>query len=380
MSLNIFWFLPCGGGDGRYLGESEITRKSTNEYLRQIATTAEYLGYDGLLIPTASGNLDPIITAATLANVTSKIKLLVAVRHTATGGPVVFARQAATLDDALKGRLLLNIVPAGRPDERARDGNFQTHDETYQSADEFYEVWKRVLEGETVDFDGKFYKIKDGRAIFPSVQKPYPPLYFGGSSPAAHEFAAKHADTYLSWGEPVELLKEKFDDIREKANELGRKVKFGVRFQVIVRETEEEAWEAANKLISHLDEDIIKKAQESQKNSGSIGQARINALHNGDINNLVIAPNLWAGVALVRSGGGIALVGNPEQVAQRIKEFIEIGVETFIFSGYPQLEESIYFAELVFPLLKKESIFVKDDVVVGGGFEAGTVFAKDRSK
>lgn len=378
MSLNIFWFLPCGGGDGRYLGSSEVTRKSTNEYLRQIATTAEFLGYDGLLIPTASGNLDPIITAATLATATSKIKLLVAVRHTATGGPVVFARQTATLDDALKGRLLLNIVPAGRPDERARDGNFQTHDETYQSADEFYDVWKRVLQGETVDFDGKFYKIKDGKAIVPSVQKPYPPLYFGGSSPAAHEFAAKHAETYLSWGEPVEQLKEKFDDIRKRATKLGRDVKFGVRFQVIVRETEEEAWEVANKLISHLDDDVIKKAQESQKNSGSTGQARINALHNGDKNNLVIAPNLWAGVALVRSGGGIALVGNPEQVAQRIKEFVEIGVETFIFSGYPQLEESIYFAELVFPLLEKESIFVKDDVVVGGGFEAGTVFAKDR--
>ena len=171
-------------------------------------------------------------------------------------------------------------------------------------------------------------------------------------------------------------IKEKFDDIREKAAKLGRKVKFGLRLQVIVRETEEEAWEAANKLISHLDEETIKSAQERQKSSDSVGQARINALHNGDINNLVISPNLWAGIGLVRSGAGTALVGNPEQIAARIKEYVELGADTFVFSGYPNLEESIRFAELVFPLLGKDSIFEEDQVVTGGGFEVGQTFVK----
>ncbi|MFY4857920.1 LLM class flavin-dependent oxidoreductase [Aliarcobacter butzleri] len=376
MSLNIFWFLPAAGGDGRYLGKSEVGRRSTNAYLRQIATTAEYLGYDGLLIPTGSGNLDPIITAASLATVTNKIKLLVALRHTATGGPTVFARQAATLDEALNGRLLLNVVPGAWPDDRAREGNFQSHDERYESADEFWEIWKRVLEGETVDFKGKFYEVNGARALYSTVQKPYPPLFFGGSSQAAHEFASKHVDTYLSWGEPPALVKEKFDDVREKAAKFGREVKFGLRLQVIVRETEEEAWEAANKLISHLDEETIKQAQERQKSSDSVGQARINALHNGDVNNLVISPNLWAGIGLVRSGAGTALVGSAEQIAQRIKEYVEIGAETFVFSGYPHLEESIRFAELVFPLLNKESIFENDQLVSGGGFEVGQAFVK----
>lgn len=157
---------------------------------------------------------------------------------------------------------------------------------------------------------------------------------------------------------------------------LGREVRFGLRLQVIVRETEEEAWAAAEQLISRLDEETIKAAQERQKSSDSVGQARINALHGGDINNLVIGPNLWAGVGLVRSGAGTALVGNPEQIAARIKEYVELGADTFVFSGYPNLEESIRFAELVFPLLGKDSIFEEDQVVTGGGFEVGQTFVK----
>lgn len=375
-NLNIFWFLPTAGGDGRYLGKSEIGRRSTNAYLRQIATTAEYLGYDGLLIPTGSGNLDPIVTAASLATVTNKIKLLVALRHTATGGPTVFARQTATLDEALNGRLLFNVVPGAWPDDRAREGIFQSHDERYESADEFWTIWKKIMEGETVNFKGKFYEVEGARALYSGIQKPYPALFFGGSSSSAHNFAAKHIDTYLSWGEPPELFAQKIADVKEKAALLGREVRFGLRLQVIVRETEEEAWAAAQLLISRLDEETIKAAQERQKSSDSVGQARINALHGGDINNLVIGPNLWAGVGLVRSGAGTALVGNPEQIAARIKEYVDLGADTFVFSGYPNLEESIRFAELVFPLLGKDSIFEEDQVVTGGGFEVGQTFVK----
>jgi alkanesulfonate monooxygenase len=376
MSLNVFWFLPTAGGDGRYLGKSEVGRRSTNAYLRQIATTAEYLGYDGLLIPTGSGNLDPIVTAASLATVTSKIKFLVALRHTAVGGPTVFARQTATLDEALNGRLLYNVVPGAWPDDRAREGVFQSHDERYESADEFWTVWKKVLEGETVTLNGKYYQVEGARALYSGVQKPYPPLYFGGSSDAAHAFAAKHVDTYLSWGEPPEQAAEKIADVRARAAEHGRTVRFGFRLQVIVRETEAEAWAAADKLISRLDDETIAAAQARQRASDSVGQARISALHGGDRNKLVIAPNLWAGIGLVRSGAGTALVGNPQQIVDRLNEYRELGADTFVLSGYPNLEESIRFAELVFPLLGRESIFDADQLVSGGGFEVGQTYVK----
>jgi alkanesulfonate monooxygenase len=371
MALNIFWFLPTAGGDGRYLGKSSSGRRSTNAYLRQIATTAELLGYDGLLVPTGSGNLDPIVTAASLATATSRIKLLVALRHTATGGPTVFARQSATLDEALNGRLIYNIVPGAWPDDRLREGVTQNHDERYESADEFFTIWKRLLLGENVTFKGKYYQVENAENLYWGVQKPYPPLFFGGSSNAAHDFAAKHIDVYLSWGEPPEMAAEKIADVKRRAAALGRSVRFGFRLQVIVRESEKEAWEAAQNLISRLDEETIKTAQARQRSSDSIGQKRISDLHNGDLSKLEVSPNLWAGVGLVRSGAGTALVGSPEIVAERIKEYAALGADTFVFSGYPHLEESIRFAELVFPLLERESIFESEQVVTGGGFEVG---------
>ncbi|MDR1460238.1 MAG: FMNH2-dependent alkanesulfonate monooxygenase [Campylobacteraceae bacterium] len=360
MSLNVFWFLPTGG-DSRYLGELSASRPVNNAYLRQIATTAEQFGYDGLLIPTGSGNLDPFITAASLATVTSKIKLLVALRTSATGGPVVLARQAATLDDVLNGRLILNVVPGAYAEELAADGISLSHDERYELADEFLTIYKKLLSGETVDFNGRYFNIKNAKNLFPSVTKPYPPLYFGGSSDVGHELAAKHIDAYLTWGEPLDAVAQKIADVRKRAEKYGRTVKFGLRIHVIVRETEKEAWEAADKLISKLDDSTIAKAQKNFALIDSVGQQRITSLHNGDKNKLEIAPNLWVGIGLVRRGAGTALVGNPQNVADRLKEYIALGIDTFVLSGYPHLEEAARFAELVFPLLPG-----KEPLSVGG--------------
>ena len=373
MSLNIFWFLPTGG-DGRYLGQSSsvarFARPVSNAYLKQIATTAEHLGFDGLLIPTGSGNLDPFITAASLANVTSKIKLLVALRTSAVGSPTVFARQTATLDEALNGRLILNVVPGAWPEELAAEGVFLNHDERYEAADEFIALWKRILSGEKVTHKGKYYSVENAQNLFPSVQKPHPPLYFGGSSDIAHDFTAKHIDAYLSWGEPPHLVAEKIADVKKRAKALGRDVRIGIRLQVIVRETEQEAWEAANRLISHLDDEIIAKAQEIQNSSDSIGQKRITSLHKGDRNKLEISPNLWAGVGLIRGGAGTALVGDPKTIVERLQEYADLGADTFVLSGYPHLEEAVRFAELVFPLLPgKKPLTASGDVVTGGAFD-----------
>ena len=379
MSLDIFWFLPTSG-DTRYLGKSDFGRPATNEYMRQIAVTAENLGYDGLLIPTGSSCLDPWVTAASLVPVTQRIKLLVALR-TSISGPTASARQAATLDQALKGRLLLNVVAGGDPAEFAAEGIHLSHDERYEVADEFLTVWRRLLQGETVDFEGKHFQIEGARNQFPPVSEPYPPLYFGGSSPAAHELAAKHVDAYLTWGEPPAAVAEKIADVRARAAKHGRTVRFGVRLQVIVRETNAEAWAEAERLISKLTDEDIQAAQANFAKMDSVGQKRITELHGGDRNKLEISPNLWAGVGLVRGGAGTALVGDPETVAARLKEYVDLGVDSFVLSGYPHLEEAIRFAELVFPLLPgKQPVTLRDQTMTGGAFDVRATDKTDLRK
>jgi alkanesulfonate monooxygenase len=378
MSLEIFWFLPTSG-DTRYLGKSDFGRPATNQYMRQIAVTAENLGYDGLLIPTGSSCLDPWVTASSLVAVTQKIKLLVALR-TSISGPTASARQAATLDQALAGRLLLNVVPGGDAAELAAEGVHYTHDQRYEAADEFLTIWRDLFAGKTVNFEGKHFNIKAAKNYFAPVTQPYPPLYFGGSSPAAHALAAKHVDAYLTWGEPLDAVAEKIADVRKRAAQHGRTVRFGVRFQVIVRETEEQAWAAAEELISHITDEDIAQAQQNFKSMDSVGQQRISQLHQGRRDKLVIAPNLWAGVGLVRGGAGTALVGSPENVAQRLKEYADLGVDTFVLSGYPHLEESIRFAELVFPLLPgKQPVTIRQQSFTGGAFDVRATAATSAS-
>lgn len=363
----IFWFLPTSG-DTRYLGNSDFGRAPTNAYMREIAVTAERLGYDGLLIPTGASCQDPWVTAASLIAQTSRIKLLVALR-TAIMGPTASARQAATLDQALGGRLLLNVVPGGDAAELAADGVFLSHDARYEAADEFLTVWRKLLSSdEAVDFEGKYLKVTKARNFYPPVQRPYPPLYFGGSSPAAHDLAGKHVDAYLTWGEPPAQVAEKIADVRAKAAKYGRTVRFGVRLHVIARETEAEAWAEADRLISHLTDADIAAAQANYARMDSVGQARMAALHGGRRDRLVVGPNLWAGVGLVRGGAGTALVGAPEQIAARLREYQDLGVDTFVLSGYPHLEEAIRVAELVFPLLGKARV-TEGGVQTGGAFD-----------
>lgn len=363
---DLFWFLPTGG-DTRYLGTSDFGRAPTHRYIRDIAVTADRLGFDGLLIPTGSSCQDPWVTAASLVDATTRIKLLVALR-TSIMGPTASARQAATLDQALGGRLLLNVVPGGDAAELAADGVFLPHDQRYAAADEFLTVWRRLMAGETVDFAGRHLTVQGARNHHPPAQRPNPPLYFGGSSPAAHDLAARHVDAYLTWGEPPAAVAEKIADVRARAARLGRTVRFGVRLHVIVRETEAEAWAEAERLISRLTDDDIAAAQANFGKMDSVGQARMAALHGGRRDRLVVGPNLWAGVGLVRGGAGTALVGDPDQVAARLREYQAAGADTFVLSGYPHLEEAVRFAELVFPLMGKAAVTLRD-AQTGGVFD-----------
>ena len=369
MTPSVYWFLPSSG-DSRYLGQSQYGRLVTNDYLRQVAVAADSLGYDGLLIPTGVGCEDPWVTASTLVPVTQRLKFLLAFRPSLLL-PGVAARMAAALDRASGGRLQVNIVPGGDATELAADGVRLTHDDRYAQADEFLQVWKQLLSGRKTDFDGKYFQIKGARNLFAPVQQPHPPVYFGGSSPAAHAFAARHADVYLTWGEPPAAVAEKIADVRARAAALGRTVTFGIRLHVIVRETQAEAWQAASELISRLDDATIAKAQQHFASMDSEGQRRMAALHGGRRDQLEISPNLWAGVGLVRGGAGTSLVGDPQIIGARLKEYADLGVDTFVLSGYPHLEEAYRFAELVFPLiLGKRRASTEGTTFTGGPFDA----------
>lgn len=369
MTPSVYWFLPSSG-DSRYLGQTKYGRLVTNDYLRQVAVAADSLGYDGLLIPTGVGCEDPWVTASTLVLVTQRLKFLLAFRPSLLL-PGVAARMAAALDRASGGRLQVNIVPGGDANELAADGVRLTHDDRYAQADEFLQVWKQLLTGRKTDFDGKYFQIKGARNLFAPVQQPHPPVYFGGSSPAAHAFAARHADVYLTWGEPPAAVAEKIADVRARAAALGRTVTFGIRLHVIVRETQAEAWQAASELISRLDEATIAKAQQHFASMDSEGQRRMAALHGGRRDQLEISPNLWAGVGLVRGGAGTSLVGDPQIVGARLEEYADLGVDTFVLSGYPHLEEAYRFAELVFPLIPgKRRASTEGTTFTGGPFDA----------
>ncbi|EIC86213.1 FMNH2-dependent alkanesulfonate monooxygenase [Serratia sp. M24T3] len=364
-NINVFWFLPTHG-DGRYLGTTEGGRPVDLPYLQQVALAADSLGYYGVLIPTGKSCEDSWLVASALAPITKKLRYLVAVRP-GLQPPTLAARMAATLDRLSEGRLLINVVTGGDPVENKGDGIFLGHAERYQVTREFLDVYSRLLKGEKVDYHGEHIHVEGAEVLFPPVQEDGPPLYFGGSSDEAIDVAANQIDTYLTWGEPVEQVKEKLEVVRRRAAARGRKLNYGIRLHVIVRETEEEAWAAADRLIAHLDEDTIAAAQKIFARMDSTGQARMSALHGGSLDGLRIAPNLWAGVGLVRGGAGTALVGKPQQVAERIREYQALGIENFIFSGYPHLEEAHRFAELVMPLLPLASNAEKKQRTVNTG-------------
>jgi len=359
--MQIFWFLPTHG-DSRYLGTSEGARPIDLAYLQQIAGAADNLGYEGVLIPTGRSCEDPWVIASSLIGSTKNLKFLVAVRP-GLHQPSLAARMAATFDRLSGGRLLVNLVTGGDQAELEGDGVYLDHTSRYEQSAEFIRIWREILtrshDGQGYDFEGKHLSVKGAKLLYPPVQTPYPPVWFGGSSAAAHDLAAEQVDAYLTWGEPPAEVAKKIADVRARAEKQGRRVEFGIRLHVIVRETEDAAWKAAEELISRVDDETVIRAQAAFARMDSEGQRRMAALHAGGAKRsraeLEISPNLWAGVGLVRGGAGTALVGDAKTVAARIEEYAALGLDKFILSGYPHLEEAYRFAELVFPLLSREA-------------------------
>jgi alkanesulfonate monooxygenase len=364
--MEMFWFLPTHG-DSRFLGTALGARTVSLEYLQQIAQASDTLGFSGVLLPTGRSCEDAWVVAAAMIPVTKRLKFLVALRPGIVA-PTAGARMAATFDRLSGGRLLINVVTGGDPAEAEGDGIFLDHDARYRKTDEFLTIWRRVMAGETLTFEGKHLQVKNAKLMYPPLQRPHPPLYFGGSSSAGHELAAEHVDVYLTWGEPPAAVADKIADMRRRAAASGRTLRFGIRLHVIVRRTRSEAWEAAHDLLSHLDDSAIAAAQKSFSRFDSEGQRRMSELHGGKRDKLEVSPDLWAGVGLVRGGAGTALVGDPETVARRLLEYRELGIETFILSGYPHLEEAYRTAELLFPHLPLERVGPAPELNLTGPF------------
>jgi alkanesulfonate monooxygenase len=362
--LEVHWFLPTTG-DGRSVMDffpDPSRRRGTSGaraadigYLRQIAQAADRLGFVGVLTPTGSQCEDAWLVSAALAEATERLKFLVAFRPGFVL-PSLAAQMAATFQRISNGRCLVNIVSGGDPIEQRSYGDFSDHDERYARTEEFLDVFRKCWDGQPFEHAGKFFQLERGGLRAPAGFEGLPvrPLiYFGGASPAAEAIAAQHVDVYLLWGEPPAWVEERVTRMKALAAERGRVLRFGIRLHAIAREREEDAWAEADRLLASMSPELIEVAQKRFARQESVGQQRMVALHNGklDRDSLIVSPNLWAGIGLVRGGAGTALVGSFDQIADRIREYAGLGLDTFILSGYPHLEESYTVAEGILPRL-----------------------------
>jgi alkanesulfonate monooxygenase len=360
-AIEVHWFLPTTG-DGRSVVDffpdpsgklPSSARTADIAYLRQIAQAADRLGFVGVLTPTGAGCEDAWLIAAALAAETQHLRFIVAFRPGFIL-PTLAAQQTATLQRITGGRALINIVVGGDAAEQRGYGDFLEHDERYDRADEFVTIARKCWESAPFDFNGKHYRIEKGGLGRTFAAVAQPPIYFGGASPAAEAVAARHADVYLLWGEPPAWVAERVARMRSLAAEQGRTLRFGIRMHVIAREREADAWAAAERLLRDMKPEQIEKAQRRFSRTESVGQQRMNELNKGriDMESLTVSPNLWSGVGLVRGGAGTALVGDYDQVAERIREYAALGLDTFILSGYPHLEEAYVVGEEILPRVR----------------------------
>ncbi|MER5651240.1 LLM class flavin-dependent oxidoreductase [Streptosporangium sp. NPDC002524] len=365
-NLTFHWFLPTygdsrdivGGGHGLPAGAAGGARPATLAYLRQIVHAAEQLGFVGALTPTGAWCEDAWLTTAMLTETTERLKFLVAFRPGLVT-PTLAAQMGATFQRHSDGRLLLNVVTGGESHEQRAYGDFLDKDARYARTDEFLHIVRALWRGESVDFAGEHLRVEDARLN--RVPDPVPDIYFGGSSPAAGRVAARHVDAYLTWGEPPAAVAEKVDWVNGLAAAEGRTLRHGIRLHVISRDTGDEAWAQARRLLDGIDPATIEKVQAGLARSESEGQKRMLALHGGSRDGLEISPNLWAGVGLARGGAGTALVGSHTEVADRIEEYARLGITEFIMSGHPHVEEAYWFGEGVLPILRGRGLWEHPD-------------------
>lgn len=355
MPLSVHWFLPTAG-DSRDVvgfGPTSARRDPDLGYLAQVARAAETAGFDAVLTPTGTWCEDAWITTAALIPETTTLRFLVAFRPGSVS-PTLAAQQALTFQRLSGGRLLLNIVTGGSGEEQRRFGDFADHDARYDRTAEFIQILRGAWSGAPFDFAGEHYRVEG--ATVAHRPDPVPSIFFGGSSPAGKQVAARHADTWLMWGEPLDAAAAQIREVRDLAAAAGREVSFGIRLHVITRDRAEDAWAVTDRLLEAMPPEVVARAQKHLAYAESVGQRRMAALHGGRRDDLVVAPNLWAGFGLVRSGAGTALVGSHDEVAARLAEYHEAGFDHVILSGQPHLEEAYWFGEGVMPRLREAGL------------------------
>lgn len=352
-------------GDGEYVGtvnagekfdgwtgtSESASRLATPEYIQAIAKATEEGGFSTLLLPVGANCLDSLVLAANLIAHTDKLNILFAVRPGFVS-PTVFAKQFATLDQWSNGRVHFNIVTGGSPAELGADGDFLDHDARYRRTKEFIQILNRLFSGETFDYNGEFYQLKNAKLLVKPTKRPQ--VFFGGSSPIAKKVAAELADVYMLWGETLENTKIELDEIKKLVAEQQREVSYSISFQIVLGDTEEEAWNNANKLISRIDHAALEFKNGLNTNGEAVGVKRLHHLmEDSKENNFKIGPNLWAGLTQVLSGNSIALVGTPDQIADRIVEFVELGFDKVLLRGFPHLETAQHVAIYIIPRVKE---------------------------
>lgn len=362
-AVRLHWFLPTSGdsrADGRIAdavdavsgtggdARGDNRREPTIGYLGQIARAAEQLGFEAALTPTSSACSDAWVTTAALIPQTTSLSFLVAFRPGALS-PLLAAQMAATYQQVSHGRLLLNVVTGGEDVEQRRFGDRLGKEARYRRTAEFLDVLHRLWSGERVTYHGEHIWLEDAALEPGSTARP--DIYFGGSSPAAIGVAAAYSDVYLTWGEPIDAVRQKVEAVRAAPRFAQQPLRFGIRLHVIARPTARAAWARADELIAGISADQLHRAHAAQAATQSDGQRRMTALHGGRTDRLLVAPNLWAGIGLVRGGAGTALVGSYAEVAERIAEYHSVGIDEFILSGYPHLEEAYHVGEGVRPAL-----------------------------
>lgn len=347
----VSWFAPICNGDTDFLGEMPNQYKSNWENASNILLTADKLGYRNILCPSSyQVGQDTMTFVSAVAPLTKNINLLAAVRCGEIHPPML-ARAIATLDHILEGRLTINIISSNLP------GTEMESTARYQRSREVIEILKQAWTQDEINFQGEYYNLKlKTDPIKPYQQNGGPLLYFGGYSPAGVDLCAEHCDVYLMWPETEDKIQGLMQNMSDKAAAYGREVDFGLRVHMIVRETEEEARAYAKKLMSKLDAEVGKEIRERALDAKSYGVSRQAEMRNlADMEGFV-EPNLWTGIGRARSGCGAAIVGNPEQVLNKLQRYMDMGIRSFIFSGYPHLDECNLFAKYVLPHLKTISL------------------------
>ena len=343
----ISWFAPICDGDDQFLGFRDPKFKSSWENTSQIVKTADQLGYSNVLCPSSyQVGQDPLTFISAMAPLTKQINFLAAIRSGEIHPPML-ALSLATLDHILKGRLTINIISSDLP------GTSLASSERYARSREVIQILKQAWTQEELNFNGKFYNFKLPTApIKPYQQNGGPLLYFGGYSPDGVDLCAEFCDVYLMWPDTEEKLQGLMATMNSKAAQYNRTVQFGLRVHVIVRETEKEARAYAQQLLSKLDLQVGEEIKNRALDSKSLGVSKQTSLREKADQDYYVEPNLWTGIGLARSGCGVAIVGNPDQVYNKIKRYMNMGIHAFILSGYPHHQECKLFAKHVMPKLK----------------------------